>query len=298
MKSKPTRRDGFALVSVLLFLLVVTAVITPFVLAARTDFLLASAGYHKDRQTHLADGLARLVARQVAAASEEINEELRFNSEPMRSVCGNSLVEVRVQDQLGLVNLNLAGADLLAAGFSALGFDSSDSSDLAALAETYRNQEGAASPAAERDLSDGFKFGSFEAIEELYEFPGFARQSVELLGKVFTIHGGLQTINATNVPAALKKEIGRFSGNPLIVDVNPSESRHFRISILARSVANQAIGFSEFVIEVTDGKNAAYKVLERGTDPGVVGDPPAELPANMRCHQIFGEEVSEWLAAV
>lgn len=298
MKTGKKSRDGFALVSVLLFLLVVTAVITPFVLAARTDFLLASASYHKDRQTLLANGLARLVARQVAAASEEVNEELRLNSEPMRSVCGNSLVEVWVQDQLGLVNLNLAGTKLLEAGFSALGFDGSDSGDLAALAETYRNQAGAASAASERDLSDGFKFNSFEALEELYEFPGFTRRSVETLGKVFTIHGGLQTINATNVPTVLKSEIGRFSGDPLIVDTNPSESRHFRISVLAKSASNRAVGFSGFVIEVTDGKRAAYKVLERGTDPGVVGDPPADLPANMRCPQIFGEEVSEWLAAM
>ena len=96
--------DGFALLSVLLFLLVVTAIVTPLVLSARTDLILASSSHNSHKQNILAEGLVSVVARQVASFGYEINDRLLLNSMPMRSKCGDQLVELRIQDQFSTID--------------------------------------------------------------------------------------------------------------------------------------------------------------------------------------------------
>ncbi len=292
-------RDGFALVAVLLFLLVVTAVITPFVLAARTDFLLASSAYRNDRQIHLADGIARLIARQVASSAIEVNDAIRLNSDPMRSFCGNQQVEVRVQDQLSLVDLNAAPTDLLAVGFTATGMSGGDARELADLVAAYRNPDAAgAGNTGENKLSDGFKHSAFEAVEELYEFPGFANMPYRYLSDVFTVYGRRETINANNLPEGLAS-ILPSGPTPQFPFVQNSEelSAFYRIEVTLRALNSRNYGYSGMVIEISGDNTASYAELERTTQPNIVGSEPNEFVQNMRCEQLLGVEVAQWLAS-
>lgn len=286
--------------AVLLFLMVVAAVITPFVLSARTDFLLASGTFRKDRQTHLADGLVKLVARQIAASTEELNEVLRFNSEPLRAACGNQRIEVRIQDQMSLVDLNTAPIELLDVGFAAGGFSGGEADKLSELAKLFRSSEATDQSGKGKQLTNGFKFAPFEAVEELYEFPGFARLPLRQLTGVFTVYGRRETINASNLPAALDELLpsaptGQF---PYVVEENEDEeaSRFYRVDIMARSASSNTIGFVGAVIEITDPENALFRVLERSGDPNVIGAPEDGFAGTVDCDDLFGDEVAEWLA--
>ena len=289
-------RDGFALVSVLLFLLVVAAVITPFILAARTDFLIASGQLNKARHQHTADGLVRHFARQVAASANEINELLKLNSEPMMAICGDNLIEVRIQDQRSLIDLNQAETELLAAGFAAAGLPASDTYDLAALAEKYRAPNSGFSDAGDDKLSDGFKYSGFEAIEELYEFPGFSNFQIQRLREVFTVYGRWKNVEADNIPASLAS----FLSGPqsqFVVDED-ERSRFYQVAATVRSAKKRTNGFSAFLIEITNDEKAIYRVVERVFEPNVVGAGPGSFAQNMTCEELIGEDLGDWLAAV
>lgn len=295
--SADKRGEGFALVSVLLFLLVVTAVITPFVLAARTDFVLASGEYRNGKQDHLADGIVRLFARQIASSAIVVNEALQLNSIPMSSICGDQQIEVRIQDQLSLVNLNVAPADLLMAGFSAIDLPEADPAELAAFVETYRSQQGPGSSDGGEKLLDGFKFSAFEAVEELYEFPGIAKLPVRRLTEVFTVHGGSATVNPDNLPPGLAEELsGGPAPNPPTTGDSVEQSLFYRIEVQIRSTASGAYGYSGMLIEIAGGEKTNYAGLERTAKPNVVGGDQDDIVPNMPCEQLLGVEVAEWLA--
>lgn len=290
-------RDGFALVAVLLFLLVVTAVITPFILAARTDFLLASSAHHKARQGHSAAGIASLIARQLASRKVEQNEKIVINSQPMRSLCGDKMIEIRVQDQLGIINLNLAPVELLRAGFAVLPQDEMSPGELADLALAYRNAAPQAGGVDEELLQDGLKFASFEAIEELYEFPGIPRMAVSELSTVFTIHGGLPAVDLDNAPEPVADSINSsgLARDPFVV--TDQESRFYRVEVTIRSTKDQTSGFAGYLIETEDNENGRFVTREKTVVPGAISSVTEEFTANMDCEELFGDEAADWIVA-
>ncbi len=297
MFQRPENKDGFALVAVLLFLLVVTAVITPFVLAARTDFLLASNAHFKARQVHSAAGIANLIARQLASLKEEQNEKLALNSQPMRSICGNNLIEIRVQDQLGIINLNLAPVELLRAGFALLPQDEVSAGELADLALAYRSPDTPAGGNDEKQMQDGFKRASFEAIEELYEFPGIPRMAITELSGVFTTYGGLPAVDLENAPEPVADSINSsgLARDPFVV--TGEESRFFRIEVTIRSAADQKSGFAGYLVETAGGEDGNFVTKETTVTPGVISSQTDEFTANMECEELFGGETADWIAA-
>lgn len=293
-------RDGFALVAVLLFLLVVTAVITPFILAARTDFLLASSAHHKARQGHSAAGIANLIARQLASRKVEQNEKIAVNSEPMRSVCGDKMIEVRVQDQLGIININLAPVELLRAGFAVLPQDELSPGELADFALAYRSPDAPAGGVDEELLQDGLKRAPFEAIEELYEFPGIPRMAVSELSAVFTTHGGRPSVYMDNAPEPVGDSInglGLARDPYVLAGVANDESRFFRIEVTIRSSADRLSGFAGYLIEAEDNENGRFTTVEQTVVPGVISSVTGEFTADLDCEELFGDEAAQWIAA-
>lgn len=129
---------GFALVAVILLMLVVIAAVTPFLLAARTRLDLAADDAAKARLDLLADGLLVVVARDLAAPERLQRSPVSRRSVPARCMAGGVAIEVRVQDQRGLVDLNLAERDALAAGFRALGLGEAEAQAHAAATVQYR----------------------------------------------------------------------------------------------------------------------------------------------------------------
>ncbi|MEX0347707.1 MAG: hypothetical protein AB3N20_22490 [Rhizobiaceae bacterium] len=297
MSQRFENKDGFALVAVLLFLLVVTAVITPFILAARTDFLLASNAHHKARQGHSAAGLANLIARQLASLDVEQNEKIALNSQPMRSLCGDKMIEIRVQDQLGIINLNLAPVELLRAGFAVLPQDEISAGELADLALAYRSPDAPAGGVDEKLLQDGLKRASFEVVEELYEFPGIPKMAVSELSAVFTTYGGRPAVNLDNAPKAVADSISSsgLARDPYVV--TGEESRFYRVEVTIRSISDQSAGFAGNLIETEDNKSGRFITKEKTVVPGVISSVTDEFTANMDCEELLGDEVANWIAA-
>ncbi|MDJ0613682.1 MAG: hypothetical protein QNJ29_08370 [Rhizobiaceae bacterium] len=293
-KQKQDAQEGFALIVVLLFLLVATAIITPMVLAARTDFLLSSRTYLNTRQSAMSEGILNIIAREIALQGVEKNEALLFDSTPMQTGCGDYRITVSVQDQSGTIDLNAAPEELLEEGFKALGIATSDSQRLARLVVAYRSPKESTGiePSGVGDLVAGLKYFAFEAVEELYEFPGLSKMPPELISQVFTTYSRRATVTSQNMSALLSEVLpDRPTGQyPFIVEAE-EPVLFSEIRVLVENSQFDARGFSGAIIETPDPNSGIFNVKERTNDPGILGG-KRSFDANMNCAELFGDEVA------
>lgn len=292
-------QSGFALIAVLLFLLVATAIITPMVLAARTDFLLSSRDYLNTRQSIVSESVLNIINWELASLGVEKNEALALNSEPMQMVCGDYAITIAIQDQAGLVDINAAPERLLQAGFQALGFSGNEASSLSKLAIAYREPKigNTVPPRNADELTNGLKHFGFEAIEEIYEFPGFAKMPPGRLSQVFTVFTKQATINS-RVMSPLLAEILPDEATaqfPFIVD-QEVPLLFGEVRVLVENTDFNARGFSGAVIEVPDATAGIFSLKERSIDPGILGDENT-FDANLECADVFGDQVASLLAS-
>lgn len=295
-------KEGFALVAVLLFLMIATAAITPFVLAARTDFAIAAGKYQSDRMNFLAKGIADDIARTLSVPIEIANDiELPTNSRPLRSVCGNILVDVTIQDQSGLIDLNAAPHLLLQAGFNSVGFKGPGAKRSANLTVAFRQPAGPRSKVrlGPNELAHGLKHGPFEAIEEIYDLRAVQRVPVSDIKRTFTIYGRSPTIVANRMPAALAKILpSQPSGRYPFIDTRKEPSEFYRIDVKLRHRGSNAGGFSGAVYQLQRDETNGFNVIESSTDPALTLTREAAFKSTTRCEDLFAPELAQWIRRI
>ena len=106
---------GFSLVAVLVFMLIVSAIVVPFAVTAKTRLMIANNEVEQERLSLLAEGLGNVVASELTGGSET-KKSCRWISRRPRAGREISASIVRVQDHGGLIDLNAADDTLLALG--------------------------------------------------------------------------------------------------------------------------------------------------------------------------------------
>ena len=98
---------GFSLVAVLVFMLIVSTIVVPFAVTARTRLMIANNELEQERLSLLAEGLGNVVASELTG--EQATPKLPLDSTPAACRSGKYSFVLRVQDHGGLIDLN--GAD-------------------------------------------------------------------------------------------------------------------------------------------------------------------------------------------
>jgi general secretion pathway protein K len=315
----PPRDDGqagFAVLMVLLFLLAVTAIVAPLVLGARTDVVVAANRLQQGRLESIARGLVTVLARELAAPPLETrNEELTVRSAPMRCRDPRYLIEARVQDQNGLIGINSAPKELVAAGLQALGFGTGDTSELTDALIAYRTLP---PPAGQRDPSGdqpppgpspaagteeivlgGLKLKPFEAIEELYDFKGFRGVPVRALNEVFSIHNSTETIVGPRLSGRLSRILpaAPSPSYPSILGDEEAGAKVYRIDVEVRAAAAGMSGYAGAVVAASENESGAFGILERTSNPEFLPEGESDFSGAVDCAMIFGQGVAAALAA-
>lgn len=303
---------GFALLMVLFFLLAVTAIIAPLVLGARTDFLVAANRLQQDRLETIADGLLVVLARELGAPPlEPRNEAITVRSAPLRCRDAQYMIEARVQDQSGLIGINTAPAELLAAGFRALDFPPGDVAELTATLVAYRtlpSSENAGAPGdpvlaplAEGDdrVTGGLKRKPFEAVEELYDFAGFRGKPVRALSEVFSIRNETETISGPRISTRLSRELpaGPTPGMPFILAEVAAGPKTYRIDVEVRTADGGMAGYSGAMVMASEGETGDFGILERTSNPEFLSEGESDFSGAGDCGMIFGQGVMAALVA-
>ena len=296
-------QSGFALLTVVLLLMAVTAILAPFVLAARTQVAIASNAARREVLDLAAEGLLVTLARQLAAPpAEKRNSALSVRSHPLRCVEAGLRIEARIQDQRGLVDLNLAPEPLLELGFAAAGVPAGRAASLARGVLAYRAspREGELDdPGLEKLFHDGLKDGPFEALEELYDLRDLRNVPLQRLARAFTIHGRRDTIVGILTPPALARLVPRSANGqfPFVTEAD-SAPPTYRLEVEVRSAEDGPSGYAGAILLATRNDRGDFDLIERTSDPGIMPETRPPFGSAGSCDILFGEGVVGRLGAL
>lgn len=205
MSPRPPVR-GIALVVVLWVLVLLTLVVGVYAVLTRTESLQArflidttAARYAAEAGLHLAVFELRNPDLETRWVADGRPYELRF---------GDAVLEIRVWDESGRIDLNRAEEDLLAELFMSRGVEEMEAVHLAAAIADWRDPDDLVRPfGAEIDeyLAVGLPYGPanapFGSVEELQQVIGMSWELFRDVEDLLTVHSPGGQINPAFAPA-------------------------------------------------------------------------------------------------
>ncbi|MGX5805655.1 hypothetical protein ACWGS9_31200 [Bradyrhizobium sp. Arg314] len=285
---------GFALVAVLGFMLVLSTIVLPFALTARTRLMIASNEVEQQRMTLVADGLVNVVSAELFAGTE--TDGLSMNGEAAQCRVGHMTFELKVQDHAGLIDLNGGDPGLLSRGFASLNFDRQSAEALARSVISFRTPASVFASTTEQMSPLGpreAKLAPFESVAELQEFSGLASTPLHDLYQVFTVNLKRGSINLASTP---KRLLDVFDGaDEQSASRKGNASSVYSVEIAARREGSGIVGRAGFVVERFPQLPAGFRRTSQ-IPGGDIAESSSTTPASMAgCDAMFGGTVAEIL---
>lgn len=285
------RSSGFALVAVLVFLLVVSAIISSFALTAWARRAVAANELQVQKLGLLAEGLTNVLAARISG--ESADAELPLNFEPLTCVADGLTIVTRLQGHAGLIDLNAADHNLLVLGFTSLGLDTQTSGNLSIAVEYFRSGASifAAAAKAKVDVAGGYKFARFESVAELQDFEPLRAVPLADLYRTFTVNSRSGAFVPAEAPAALaavakNRMPERVSGS------RAAPETAFTIQVAVARRGSSIVGSAGYIFESrSDGslrRAAMYPVFAPKGE--------AIASATTSCDPVFGPAVTGMFA--
>lgn len=203
-----SERDGFVLIGVLVFCILLSPIIAAF---AETSRMTARGAYIagvRQRQLFYIDGLSDVIAAKVAL-DREFFGRLR---EGVSCVADDADVHIAVFDHNGKIDLNHARSDLLQAGFQTLGISQEPARLLQEYVEASRSGSELPRELAQSQDFPQAKAAEFMRVEELYDvFEALGLPQMDATG-IFTVYRGDGSINARAALPRLQRLLLRPPG--------------------------------------------------------------------------------------
>ncbi len=205
--------QGFILVLVLWAAVLLALLAAGFAASVRSHVHAAASALESARAEALADGGINLALQDLIAARSSTGGEGRFPATGITVACQateSAVLTVRVEDEAGKVNLNLANETLLTAVFSGLGAPPDSAATYAGRIVRYRDGNGSARPgSAERaeyigaGRALGPKYGPLDTIDELDQVLGLPPDLIPRLKPYVTVHSGVSGIDKAKAASGL-----------------------------------------------------------------------------------------------
>jgi hypothetical protein len=242
---KPNRRlkdKGFIAIAAIAFAGLVMAMSIEFATIVRFNNLRAANAIHGFRAQQIADGMTRLAAWRLANG-----QNMPMNGESVLCQWRNSaVVEMKVQDLGGLIDLNLASEPLLQDVFIAAGEPQSNAMTIVRSIVDYRDpDQQSASGETEAPAASGLqmKNAPFETVEELDSASHLENETYRIAKTALTPFSYQATIDPQTAPASLRKLMGEAPSGPftgkLAAYAGASQKRSFLLSVRAQLKGGQ-----------------------------------------------------------
>ncbi len=202
-KTLETPQDGFALLAVLGFLVIVASVMTTFSIAAHNRVL--STKHDLDR-VELQLALESVETALKVSWRNALTDESENAPNLLRCRFGALELYAKVRPLKGLIDLNAAGGDLLQLGLLAIGVDADQTKELSEAILAFRSRSENRSVLSEEPIG-GLKHGLFESVSELHDFETIRPFPLWKLERVFTVHKRSATLSEVNAASELKNVI-------------------------------------------------------------------------------------------
>ncbi len=230
--------DGFVLIAVIWIAGLLAVISTAFVLSVRSHTLMARNSVFNAKAEHVANGMTKYLALKL---STEIFDA-KLNRSGATAYCQWSpelSVAWRIQDNGGLVDINTASPQLLAALFEGLGVKKGQST---ANIVDFRDPDsvtlaGGAEPKTYDGKTYGPKNAPFVSAAELDQLPELDKDILKKLLPIVTTQSQQQGFDPRVAPEQLLKLLGASGPDDPVLNayIAPSAQKVFEIDVLVES---------------------------------------------------------------
>jgi len=288
--SRPGRSGGFALVSVLWIVLLVSMIAATLMAGGRLGLLRTRHAVEATQARAMADAAVdrvtfELLRAYLAGLPDPRPQRLTLPLE-------GGTVDVTIEDEDGKIDLNRTDTPLLAGLLVQAGVPAQEAAALVDAIADYRDIDSLRRPAGAEDedyirlgLPAGAKDAPFERLDELLQVAGMTPDLFRRVAPALTVHSGRATLDPTVAPrqailampgvdAGLAEFLSQFrpgrprsSGAPLPdlskvqTALSPSRREVFTLRAVARTPAG-VVFVREAVIRLSRDANKPYSVLE------------------------------------
>ncbi len=280
-------------------MLVVAAVVTPFVVAAQTNRWVAANRQSQARLDLLADGLATLLSLRLAdpQAGSDLEGSPPTNSSLMSCSHGVYEVRIRLQDQHGLVDLNTASEAMLGAGLRALGANGEEVGQITQAIASFRSYEPEPpGQGASIAITGGRKGAPFESVVELTDFAPLRDFELAHLRQVFTVHSRQGTVMLRQAPVALASLLAQVQDGSVVRSEADASSSSFAVEVTVRIRADGIRGYSGFIVQFSGPPEFRFRKVEALAEPGFGSSSEEADPQGPPCPASIQRDVALVLA--
>lgn len=217
--------DGFVLVSVIGALLLISLIGMTLMRSSESETLARAAMEAHGETTAFADGMLRLTALKITDRRTLPSGRPLVPSDGTPAYCRDEdrIVEARVYDTSGLININSASADMLE--YLLVGFDMllPDAQKLAAAIIDFRDADDTPMVGGAESLDYqqagrpyGPKNAAFDSIDELDQVLGMTPELLQRMRPFLTVHSSSRSFETALAPIELLQIIAKgYSGAPV-----------------------------------------------------------------------------------
>ncbi len=197
---------GIALIVVLWILILLSITVGIYAILARTEGLQARFLFDETAARYAAEaGIHRAVFEM---RSTDMETRWVPDGRPYQISIGDAVVEIRIIDESGKINLNAADVELLTDFFISRGVDELEALHLADAIHDWRDPDDMPRLyGAEIDdyLAAGYPYGpaneDFRTVDELQQVIGVSWELYQAVEPLLTVHSGQGRINPAFAPA-------------------------------------------------------------------------------------------------
>lgn len=277
----PQDEEGFALAAVLGFLLLFSAFLLPFASSARLAALTSSHTFEQARLTDAAEAVNLYIAGKFGSDALITQAlEQAFERQGVSCRVKDLTISIRALDHAGLIDLNVAGQDMISAGLTAAGLEAGQASGIAQSIVLNRSLQASAGDGNAVQPEYGFKHGPIEDAVELLDYAALRLVPPQKLAELFTVDSRSALVDGTLSSQTLQPflpEAAKRSGS------RPARSGTY--TLMSR-IEHQGEAGSDARIVAT-GHSKGRKTTDLPLDPA----PGA--PAD--CSAFLGLELVTWL---
>lgn len=204
--SMPPRVRGIALVVVLWVLVLLTLVVGVYAVLTRTESLQARFLLDTTAARYAAEAGIHMAVFELR--NPDLETRWVADGRPYQMPFGDAMLEIRIWDESGRVDLNRAEPDLLVELFILKGVEETEAMSLAAAIVDWRDPDDLVMPmGAEIDdyLAAGFPYGPtnqpFGSVDELQQVFGMSWELFRTVEDLLTVHSPGGQINPAFAPA-------------------------------------------------------------------------------------------------
>jgi len=209
------RQRGMALIIVLWIIVLLGIMAAGHSKNVHTEVQLAARQVETARARGLAEAAVNHVILEMLG--QRLLQPLPTNGTPFPLAVYDDVVTVAVRNASGLVDLNVAAADLLDSTFKACGIEMTDRAALVDAILDWRDGDNLThlngledGDYAAMGVPWGSRDGAFSSVEELRYLPGISQALFECMSPLVTVHSGRGGIDLESAPPML---VTALSGN-------------------------------------------------------------------------------------